>query len=206
MSLTPDLPDIIDAGIATAIDGLNFCTVGVVQSYDGKRKATIVPQIKKLLPNGDTIDLDPITDVAVSFPGTPISGIAFDLPTGTTGTIIFSDRSLDEWLSSGGTQTVSPKIQRQHAMTDAIFYPGVVPFAMARATEIGMLEVYNGLGRVKIDTAGRIQIGTELVDLIKIFSDTLLALSTTVAGGFPLSSAAMLAKLQAQLLTIQGAK
>jgi hypothetical protein len=45
----------------------------------------------------------------------------------TTGTLFFSHRSLDKWLTGTGGE-VDPEFDHDHALGDAIFIPGLMPF------------------------------------------------------------------------------
>lgn len=45
----------------------------------------------------------------------------------TIGSLAFCHRSLDKWLSGDGSE-VDPELDHDHALTDAIFYPGLMPF------------------------------------------------------------------------------
>lgn len=48
----------------------------------------------------------------------------------TTGTLFFSHRSLDKWLTGSGDE-VDPELDHDHGLTDAIFIPGLMPFGAA---------------------------------------------------------------------------
>ena len=51
----------------------------------------------------------------------------------TTGSLIFSHRSLDKWLTGDGKE-VDPEFDHAHALTDAVFLPGLMPFGGAWGT------------------------------------------------------------------------
>jgi hypothetical protein len=65
---------------------------------------------------------------AVLTPDVP-SGADLVVPVavGDTGLLVFADDSLDVWLSKGGL--VDPLDDRHHALSDAIFIPGLRPFS-----------------------------------------------------------------------------
>lgn len=50
----------------------------------------------------------------------------------TTGALLFSDRSLDRWLTGTGGE-VDPEIYTRSGLSDAVFVPGLEPFGAARA-------------------------------------------------------------------------
>lgn len=45
----------------------------------------------------------------------------------TTGSLFFSHLSLDKWLTGTGAE-VDPEFDHDHALNDAIFFPGLMPF------------------------------------------------------------------------------
>lgn len=45
----------------------------------------------------------------------------------TLGSLFFSHHSLDKWLSGDGGE-VDPELDHDHALTDAVFIPGLMPF------------------------------------------------------------------------------
>ena len=60
-------------------------------------------------------------------------GFCFTVPliggaNGTLGMLIFSDRSMDRWLSGQGQEVVDPELYHRSALTDACFIPGLLPF------------------------------------------------------------------------------
>lgn len=58
--------------------------------------------------------------------------LALPVAVGDTGLLIFSDRSLDVWLATGGI--VDPGDDRRHALSDAVFVPGLRPFSSPLVT------------------------------------------------------------------------
>lgn len=79
-----------------------------------------------------------IPNVPVQFPGGIAFRMTFPISDGnlvvngiriaaTTGVLIWADRSLDKWLTGGGAE-VDPEFDHVHALSDAMFIPGVNPF------------------------------------------------------------------------------
>jgi hypothetical protein len=58
-------------------------------------------------------------------------GFTFTVPidTTTTGALLFSDRSLDRWLSGDGQAAVDPEFYTRSNLADGIFIPGLLTFA-----------------------------------------------------------------------------
>ena len=61
----------------------------------------------------------PVSDGTLNIEGTSVKA--------TTGSLVFSHRSLDKWLSGDGKE-VDPEFDHSHALTDAVFFPGLMPF------------------------------------------------------------------------------
>lgn len=64
-----------------------------------------------------------ISNVPVQFPGTAAFALTFDVKPGDECLLVFSDRSLDKWISSGGE--VDPVDLRRHHLSDAVALLGV---------------------------------------------------------------------------------
>jgi hypothetical protein len=109
-----------------------------VTSYDAaKRRVSVKPLIKESYVDGFTGErltesVPVITDVPVAFPRGGSYRIEFPIAAGDTGWLWFADRSLDRWLASGGE--VDPGDDRDHHLTDAVFYPGVQAFGAVPST------------------------------------------------------------------------
>ena len=105
---------------------------GRVQSFDGsKQSADIEPLIHDTWEAEDrtnqTGPLPVIPSVPVCFPGSGAFRVTFPVAKGDTGLIIFCARSIDRWLSEGGS--VDPQDDRTHDLSDAVFVPGLTDFA-----------------------------------------------------------------------------
>lgn len=117
----------------------------VVTAFDGKNKVSVKPLVKNAyLDENDTRQVESfpiITGVPVQFPGSGVFRLSFPISDGTlvvggvqvpatTGTLVFSDRSLDKWLTGKGGE-VDPEIDHEHALSDAVFFAGVTAFGVA---------------------------------------------------------------------------
>jgi hypothetical protein len=79
------------------------------------------------LPDGTEVPQPPIAlpRVPVSWPASSLGYILPPLVTGDTGLVLFSDRSIHEWLKIGSP--VDPLNGRAHALGDGMFIPGLHP-------------------------------------------------------------------------------
>ena len=104
---------------------------GRVQTFDStKQSADVEPLIHDTWEGEDgtnqTGPLPVIPSVPVCFPGSGGWKVTFPISKGDTGLLIFCARSIDRWLSEGGS--VDPQDDRTHDLSDAIFVPGLRDF------------------------------------------------------------------------------
>ena len=99
-----------------------------VTRYDHKKQLVDVqPYFKRRYKDGKVEDAPVIYNVPVGFLRANGAWISVPLEKGDSVWLIFADRSLEKWLSSG--ESGDPQDTRIHDMSDAIAYPGVYPFS-----------------------------------------------------------------------------
>lgn len=123
----PTLEGLIKFAINSMLTDVHTVIPGHILDYDATTGfATVqVDIMQKHI--GTWNKIPPIAGVPVMMPRA-YGGSAFlslPLKEGDPGLILFSERSIDAWSSSGGT--VNPKDVRKHDLSDAIFYPGLYP-------------------------------------------------------------------------------
>ena len=98
-----------------------------VAEYGDKQFVDVKPAIARLRETGEVISNDEITiyDVPVVWPSS--GGALFSCPVvvGDTVWLSFSQRNIEDWLYSDGTQEVIPGDSRHFSMTDAVAFPGL---------------------------------------------------------------------------------
>ncbi len=132
---TPTLQSVIRAHVAAGLSDVNVALPGRVESYDSSRQRAVVqPLIRRGYADesGDrqAESLPAIAEVPVMFPGSGDFSIDWPVARGDTGLLVFASASLDRWLALGGEE-VDPEDDRRHALTDAVFYPGLRPSPLA---------------------------------------------------------------------------
>jgi hypothetical protein len=158
---------------------------GVVQSYDPIRQVVDVkPQIQEQHSAGGTFENVPlpvVCSVPVVFPGAAGFRITFPIAAGTTGLLVFLDRSRDAWQSGGGD--TSPDDARRHHLTDAVFFPGLHPNNAAWSdADASAITIGSDLGTADfVATANRVL--EELTKLKNAFDGHTHAAGTMVAPG-----------------------
>jgi hypothetical protein len=104
--------------------------IAQVVSYDSETNLAIVQPVNKAVRftdavNPEYIELGTISDVPVAQLGSGKLWCTVAPAAETYGLLHISDRTIDEWLELGGV--VEPKNIRCHNLSDAIFYPSLLP-------------------------------------------------------------------------------
>ncbi|MDC7234973.1 MAG: Gp138 family membrane-puncturing spike protein [Spirochaetales bacterium] len=168
------ITDVLKTFMNALQDDLHTSLPGRIESYDaGSRTASIVPQMKKRYQAGEVLALPVIHNVPVQFPASGEASFSFPLKKGDEGWIMFSERSIDEWMDSG--QAELPEDSRRFALDDAVFIPGTFSRKKTRAgssngvvaefkkTKLEILEKevvisFGGLTSIKFSESGGMEI------------------------------------------------
>ena len=173
---TGTLSEIINTMIESKILDIHTSMPGRVETYNhATQKADIKPLLrKKYTVNGGTIVEIPV------IPGVPVqwasanNGAAYmhlPLKPGDLGLIIFTERSIDTWLSGNGEIT-SPNDPRHHDLSDATFIPGIRPFKQPLSnTNADNFILQNGSIRIELDPSGKISITGASNEMVSVLSD-----------------------------------
>jgi len=154
---TPSFPETIKHAVSALLSAVHTAIPGYVVSYNAElRKATVQPYLKRNTEDGEE-RLPAITNVPIIFPGGGGGTLTFPITTGDTVLILFSERSLDNWLTSGREGT--PGDVRKFDLIDAIAIPGLQDFKNAVAADSGDVVLYHGGSKVAIDSSGNVEIG-----------------------------------------------
>lgn len=203
--------DIMKQVVNYSLTNIHTCLPGEIVSYDyTKQKATVQPLLKKRYSDGTIQDLPEITCVPVVFPSGNDFSIHWPLDAGDNVLLLFSERSIDEWLSKGGE--VAPLDPRKFDLSDAIAIPGLIPFAETETPHDS--TSYNlkiGDARVKITPEGGYCFHGETEELISILDELISDLITfsqqlTPPAGDPLSptTTTTLQALRTRFQTLEG--
>ena len=107
---------------------LHVCVPGRVERYDHtQQRADVVPLLRSRYADGQVTEPQVITNVPVVFPRAGGASLTMPVNKGDGVMLHFTDASIDEWLSSGGT--VTPDDRRRHDLSDCIAIPGLYSFA-----------------------------------------------------------------------------
>ena len=175
----PTLSQVLNNAIRAQLLDMHTAMPGKVLEYDiNTQSARIQPLLKrKFIVQEKEVDLPIINSVPVVFFGGANSIVHDSLVEGDTGLIVFSERSIDSWLSGDG-QSVSPDDPKTHDLSDAIFFPGLKSFSqvISGLSDTNM-TLKKGDMTIELDPSGKISItgaSEELVSVITDFSDHVL--------------------------------
>ena len=157
---TLEFETVIKEAVRAGMMGLRVSLPVRVEKYDfSKQMVDVKPLIKKEYKQDSRIvSLPIISSVPVNFPSSDGGNCSIVLPikTGDLGYIIVCDRSIDKWLSGDGKEVV-PEDIRIHNMTDAIYIPGLRPFANPLTIENGDdLFIVNTDSKIQIAPGGKV--------------------------------------------------
>lgn len=136
-SRSPTLAEVLQTSIQTSLESVHTAIPAKVTRYNASlQQADVQPLIKQAYEDEfgerQVASLPVVSNCPVQFPGGGGFTLIYPLSEGDTGLLVFSQASLDKWLSTGGT--VDPDIDHRHNLSDGIFIPGVNPFSSPRIT------------------------------------------------------------------------
>lgn len=188
---SPSLADVVDHGIQGAVGDVRVCLPGKVTSYDAARQsAHVQPLLRQTYVDEDdqeqSVAFPVVPNVPVIFPGAGGFRITFPLAVGDDVLLIFSDFSLDKYLTNGAVAPIDPIALHQHHLTDAIAIPGMHAFnrPWTGAGSPNMTLGMDGGAQVHITKTG-VNLGEEAppyaVALAEAVEDALTTLKKAIA-------------------------
>jgi hypothetical protein len=100
------------------------CVVKNVSNLQSDQTIDVLPLIDRVYEDSVVLEPSIILNVPVVFPAGDNGLLSFPIKVGDTVLVVFSMRSIDEWLDSNGSKQ-TPKDRRHHHRTDAIAIPGI---------------------------------------------------------------------------------
>lgn len=165
------LEKVIQTAIDTSLKELHTSLPGVVQSFDPvEQTADIQPTIQRKQ-GGQLVDLPLLVGVPVRFPKVADFCITLPLKEGDEVSVIFAERSIDNWLLDGGIQSAGDI--RKHSLSDAY----AIPMLYSQNNKITNFDPDNiqirsddGSAFITIDTSGNILLNGD-ADFVTAFTD-----------------------------------
>ncbi len=122
--------------VRSEIARLHTSIPAVVLSYDrATQRATVQPVVRFSRRDAETGEritylAPPVANRPVVWPSSGTVSLTWDLSNGDPCVLVFSERSLDEWLTTGERDN-EPQDPRRHHLSDAVVFPGGRSFADA---------------------------------------------------------------------------
>ena len=193
--------------IMNVVDGkllaMNTALPGEVVSYDSDTgKAEVRAMVRLKWADGTILTPPIISNVPIVLPRTATASLTLPIAPGDPVLIIFSQWSIDRWLSEG--KVVDAGDVRHHSMSDAFAIPGAVSFKEGPTGEEGTV-LKDGETKMKLD-GEKVAIGNDAVgELLDKIADALEATATSnCVNGAPLTKAALIAAAAASIRQLQG--
>lgn len=129
---TPTLADVFAEMFRAYSDGLRVALPAEVIAWDdaAPERAQVRPTVRLVRRvEGARLAYRPpiLPSAPVAWPGSGAYGLTWPLEPGSTGLLVFADRSIDEWATTGQRDN-EPRDPRRHAYADAVFIPGLRAF------------------------------------------------------------------------------
>jgi hypothetical protein len=168
------LADAVKQAVEYNIMKMHTCIPGTIESYDyATQKASVLPSIKMTFYDGTVLSHPVIQHVPVIFPRSGGASLTFPVEKGDGVLILFSERALERWLSSGGE--VEPGVNRRFDLSDAIAIVGlnsistptlgtkddvVLVYNKAKITikKDGTILLQNEVSKIQADNLGKIEL------------------------------------------------
>lgn len=118
-----DFIEAVQRAVGSMMEGVNTSMPGRIVSYDGSR-AVVTPSLSKQMANGEPLAPPKIVSVPVVWQGGSLGGVqggvSFPLSAGDEVLLVFSQRSLEEYLQGSDE---APSDPHRFDLTDAIAIP-----------------------------------------------------------------------------------
>jgi hypothetical protein len=178
---TPTLDQLINLGISNALLEVHTmipCTIVAIRNNGCF--VDLQPSIKRVYQDGTIETLPVIQQVPVQMMRGNDFYIKPPVAVNDQGFAVFCERSLDNWVVSGGL--VESNDTRTHDLSDCVYVPGMYPLSSVLAGNPNDMILSNGKALMSIQKAGTYKIAnaqqeliTNLVNLTQTLIDAMVA-------------------------------
>lgn len=129
----PSHADVLQEAVRAGIARVHTSMPGVIVEYDETaQKVVVQPVLRGRYKDAAGVlqdeKLPPIPSVPVAWPAGNGYSITWPLVPGDYVTLLFAERSTDEFRATG-EDDIAPADLRRHSLSDAVAYPGGLPFS-----------------------------------------------------------------------------
>ena len=172
----PSLQSLLDDHKREVMKAINCARIGVIQSFDATKQTVTVQiaqqQVTSISPQGvRTIQEYPLLLVVpVVFPAGGGFTLTFPVAQGDECVVVFNDRELDNWLSTGAGST--PTTGRLHDLSDGLAIVGI------RSNPRALVGVSTSAVQLRSDTYTGVAGAGELIEVsagkVKLIADEIV--------------------------------
>ncbi len=145
------LEGLIRLAISNSMLSVHTSMPAIVVSVNSDGTVDLSPAVKRVRHDDSEYELPIIPTVPVSYPSSKAYEISFPMSVGDEGLLIFSERDISGFLSTG--KVSRPPVLRKHDLTDAIFFPTML--SDTERPEVGAgLILKDKLSNASIELAG----------------------------------------------------
>lgn len=156
----------MSAKIVAAMSQMYTALPAKIDSYDPEtRTISATPLIRRTFEDEIQTQTLSIDDIPVVFPSGGGGEVTFPLQIGDQVLLIFSMRSIQDWLVSQTGDEVSPVRKKTHTVQDAIAIPSLFTKPQARAANADHMELLFGESKIQIQEDSKIVIESGTVEL-----------------------------------------
>ena len=201
----PTLINVVQALRTDIFSSLNCHAIGRIESFNELYQTAIVSieYQRKVENKPDTYDLKDypnLIDIPVVVLGGGNGSIRFPIASGDTCLVLFNDRDMDGWFTSGSKAPLSS--DRKHSFSDGVALVGLRSMS-------NNLEDYDSSrtelvhDKTKISLENKVRIKNDIANLYDVIDGLFAQLATLVpTTGIPSASIAAIAELRLQFQSI----
>jgi len=179
------LTDVLSNHMKSVLSSLYTAIPGVIEDYDSTRpSATIKLSIRRVFSDGSSLPSVPIYKVPVCFPRSQDAAISWPLRSGDSVLVLFSQRSLDDWVNGSGEK--APLDPRTFDMNDAIALPGLFPFSQGKACDSSNFCIQFKDQKISITPSGEIDLGVGLLPNVSLATENFVTAVCSALGVNPI--------------------
>ena len=148
-----------------------------VEQFGGAQSVDVQPLISRVYEDRSSLASPIIYEVPVMFPSAGGGLLSFPIAVGDTVLLLFSMRSMEEWLAGGGDEAI-PADTRHHSLTDAIAIPGLYTKSSHLQPHITDVEIQFAESSIRMQPDGDL-----IADIAKDVIATILGVTTITSTG-----------------------
>lgn len=181
--VTPTLAEVLKTAMLNFSLDLRCCMPATIVKYDYKKQVVdATPDFKNVYPDGSEVDMPTIYNIPLCFQRGDGSFISLPLKKGNKVLLIFSDRSIEKWQTSGAQN--NPQDPRAHHLSDAFAIPCGYPLSNVASInndqDIIIKNEGGGVVEVRVKKNNHLQIINKTDELIKVLSDLVQTIRDSV--------------------------